>query len=125
MINEERVRLMTKMAMEEKRNGHLPDSVHLQKKAYVADRMFYAFIVGSLLFWMLFFVIAGLLYLLVLTQISTTGLVIFAIAGAVLYLLTLYTVLRQTRLRAIKSYKKLRARLKRIISDWDELEALS
>lgn len=115
---------MTKMAMDEKQNGHLPSIIGVSRKEYIANRRFTAFFLWSFVYWALFVVLIVLLYILFLEQFTRLFVILALIAGAAGYMTFIYFVMRLTKSFANKKYSALKKRLEMMRKDWEKLEKL-
>lgn len=125
MINEERVRHMTQMAMyEEKENHKVQMVLQYNKKDYVNMRLAWYLVIGTILYWMLFLFV-------VISILSFTGanlhillLLLGLIAGGMLYVVYLYYYGKKIKKDAKLAYQKFQEQAKRLKRDYEILEEL-
>lgn len=124
MINEDRVKIMTKLALEEKKNGPLPVTVGLSKKEYISSFRLFAFVVTSFLYGMLILAIALVLFVNISGFFDKQNILLFLMVTIAIYLILLYIVLRITKELSLRRYRREKKRLKAILEDWEKLEKL-
>ena len=125
MLNEERVRLMTKMAMFEKREGkNIAPILNYTKKDYVSSRKLFAFLIGTGLYCGIFGVIVAALFFTVIKNIDRITLLLILLVGLIGYLLFIYLYLLIVQRRASRRYKRENRKLESYRRAWDALESL-
>ena len=125
MLNEERVRLMTKMAMFEKREGkNIAPILNYTKKDYVSSRKLFAFLIGTVLYCGIFGVIVAALFFTVIKNIDRITLLLILLVGLIGYLLFIYLYLLIVQRRASRRYKRENRKLESYRRAWDALESL-
>jgi beta-lactamase regulating signal transducer with metallopeptidase domain len=125
MLNEERVRLMTKMAMFEKREGkNIAPILNYTKKDYVSSRKLFAFLIGTVLYCGIFGVIVAALFFTVIKNIDRITLLLILLVGLIGYLLFIYLYLLIVQRRASRRYKRENRKLEIYRRAWDALESL-
>ncbi|MCR5640961.1 MAG: hypothetical protein K6G04_06355 [Lachnospiraceae bacterium] len=125
MLNEERVRLMTKMAMFEKREGkEIAPILNYTKKDYVSSRKLIAFLIGTVLYGGLYGVSIAALCFTVIVNIDRITLLLMLLVGVIGYLLFIYLYLLIVQRRATRKFKRETRKIENYRRAWDMLEAL-
>ena len=125
MLNEERVRLMTKMAMFEKREGkNVAPIMNYTKKDYVSFRKLIAFLIGTVLYGGIFGLIVAALFLTVIQNIDRITLLLILLVGVIGYLLFIYLYLLIVGRRASRKFKRESRKLENYRHAWDLLERM-
>lgn len=124
MINEDRIKIMTKLALEEKKNGPLPSTIGLSKKEYISSFRLFAFVVTTLLYGMLILAIAAILFVNVSGFFDKQNILLFLVTTTAIYLILLYIVLRIAKELSLRRYRREKKRLKAILEGWEQLEKL-
>ena len=125
MLNEERVRLMTKMAMFEKKEGqNIAPILNYTKKDYVSSRKLIAFLIGTVLYGGLFGITVAALFFTVLLNIDRITILLILLIGVIGYLLFIYLYLLLVHRRASRKYKRESHKLESYRRAWDKLEQL-
>ena len=125
MLNEERVRLMTKMAMFEKREGqNIAPILNYTKKDYVSSRKLIAFLIGTVLYGILFGAVVAALFFTVLMNIDRITILLILLVGVIGYLLFIYLYLLIVHRRASRKFKRETHKLESYRRAWDKLEQL-
>ena len=125
MLSEDRVKLMTKMAIFEKhsRNEYLPYTA-ISKKDYVGARRFVAFII----FTIIYAVCAGAIVLLMLVNLQlkpdVDALIRVGMIAVLLYVLMLFILLNMVHVMYSKRYKMGMRMVDQYKKWYDELEEL-
>ncbi|MCR5545631.1 MAG: hypothetical protein K6F30_04050 [Lachnospiraceae bacterium] len=125
MLNEERVRHMTHMAMMEKKKGKEYGSVtNISKSDFLSLNGLLSFLLGTFTYLLFYVMIVGILFNTVLKNISVLVLTLLVLIGVLGYLMYLYVFMTKSKKRAKKRYKVGRRALKQRVRDWDILEQL-
>ncbi|MCR4998425.1 MAG: hypothetical protein K6A05_01135 [Lachnospiraceae bacterium] len=125
MLNEERVRLMTKMAMFEKKEGqNIAPILNYTKKDYISSRKLIAFLIGTVLYGGLFGIVLAALFFTVILNIDRITILLILLIGVIGYLLFIYLYLLIVHRRANRKYKRESHKLENYRQAWDRLEKL-
>ncbi|MBE5896898.1 MAG: hypothetical protein E7281_03955 [Lachnospiraceae bacterium] len=107
MLNEERVVLMTELAIfEEKANHKLQPATRYTKRDYITLCTIGGIVFGSLLFVCIYGVAIAAVMSTAITNISLLLAIVFVILGVILYALFMYFYLNNLRRGAIKRYER-------------------
>ena len=123
MIREDRLQHMTQMAMYEKKEGqNLKIAQEYRRNDYLGLKTFSAFVLGTLVFFVVYsLAVVGMLFNyngnLHFRLIAT---IIFA--GLILYVIFMFLMIRRTRIKAKRAYKKGKAKEKEWKVMLDQLE---
>ena len=125
MINEERVKHMTSMAIFEKEYG--PDyqpMLRYSKKEYVALHGWGGFLAGTIFFGIIY--VAIVLYIAgnVLENITTMYILLMVLAGLLAYALYIIVHVHNTRRRAAKQYRRGKRLIKELASKYSRLNLM-
>ncbi len=125
MINEERVKQMTKMAMfEEKQGRKYQIALHYSKKDFVTLNSLIGLAAGTLFFMLAYGILTMTLFSTVINNLSYGVVVILILVGLVLYTGYIYLYLRAIRRYAGKQYRESKELLKSIQKDYQKLEEM-
>lgn len=125
MINEERVRHMTKIAIYEKEEGRsLAPMMHYSRKDYLALHTILSFITGTVFYLLLYAGTVMLLLMEVLPNLHTILVIIGAVIGFLVYIIYMYFYLRLMHRRAEQRYDRGRQKLKRLAGEYKILEEM-
>ena len=125
MLNEERVRHMTKMALFEKELGRkMQPALQYSKKDYISMRLSRGFIGATILYALFFVAVLALLFTSVLTNLHTFLLILILLVGIMLYLIFLYYYLHGVRRKAKADYRVASREVKKLQKDLQALEGL-
>ena len=125
MLNENRVRHMTHMAMDEKKNSRKYMSVvNLSKADYLSLNSLLAFLLGTITYAVLYFIIVAVLFNTVVSNISIMVFVLLLLIGVLGYLMYLYVFMTHWKKRASKRYNIGKRALNDRVQDWEALENL-
>lgn len=112
MLSERRVVHMTRMAIYEKEKAkEMQPAIQYAKKDFVSTRTFQSVLLGTFLYALAFGGIAVWLFYAYLDDFGMTELLIYIIAGLVLYVLFLFFRIRSSRRHARRDYEKSEADL--------------
>ena len=119
MLNEERVKHMTRMAMvEEKENRKLRPVLYYSKKDYLSLCTIGGVFAGTLVYGILYVGAVAILFGTFFVNLSLVGLILGILLGLVLYVLYLYYYLRSVRRRARKRYDEGAALVRQLRRDY-------
>ena len=119
MLNEERVKHMTRMAMvEEKENRKLRPVLYYSKKDYLSLCTIGGAFAGTLVYGILYVGAVAILFGTFFVNLSLVGLILGILLGLVLYVLYLYYYLRSVRRRARKRYDEGAALVRQLRRDY-------
>ncbi len=122
MINEERVRHMTAMAIFEKEMGpEYQPMLRYSKKEYIALHGWGGFVSGSLFFGAIYAGIVVYLVSNVLENITTMYLLIIALAGLLVYAAYIIMHVHNVRVRAAKRYRRGKRLIKELGNKYSKL----
>lgn len=125
MINEERVRHMTKIAICEKEEGRsLAPMMHYSRKDYLALHTILNIITGTVFYLLIYLGIVMLLLMVFLSNLHTILVIIGVIAGILGYITYMYFYLRLMHRRAEERYDSGKKRLKKLASEYRILEEM-
>ncbi len=132
MLSEERVKLMTRMAMFEKKEGRkMQPAERYTKKDYLSLCTMRGFVVGSLVYAAVYLGVLAWLFSAVVVNISMMLFLLCIILGVLCYVLYLFFYLRIVRRRAELRYrqgrelvKQYRGALQRLLQFYEKEEAL-
>ena len=125
MLNEERVKQMTKIAMFEQREKRdiLP-MMHYGKRDYLALHLILCFLAGTVFYLLLYGGIVMLLIWFVIPNLSTMTLILGAVLGILGYIVYLYIYLRLMYQKAQKRYREGRQKIKKLAAEYRVLEEM-
>ena len=125
MLNEERVKQMTKIAMFEQREKRdiLP-MMHYGKRDYLALHLILFFLAGTVFYLLLYGGIVMLLIWFVIPNLSTMTLILGAVLGILGYIVYLYIYLRLMYQKAQKRYREGRQKIKKLAAEYRVLEEM-
>ena len=125
MLNEERVKQMTKIAMFEQREKRdiLP-MMHYGKRDYLALHLILCFLAGTVFYLLLYGGIVMLLIWVVIPNLSTMTLILGAVLGILGYIVYLYIYLRLMYQKAQKRYREGRQKIKKLAAEYRVLEEM-
>lgn len=122
MINEERVRHMTAMAIFEKEMGpEYQPMLRYSKKEYIALHGWGGFVAGTLFFGAIYSGIVVYLVSNVIENLTTMYLLIIALAGLLAYAAYIIMHVHSVRVRAAKRYKRGKRLIKELASNYSKL----
>ena len=122
MINEERVRHMTAMAIFEKEMGpEYQPMLRYSKKEYVALHGWGGFVAGTLFFGAIYSGIVVYLVGNVIENLTTMYLLIIALAGLLAYAAYIIMHVHGARVRAAKRYRRGKRLIKELASKYQKL----
>ena len=122
MLNEQRVRQMTKLAMFEKENGRkIQPALQYNKKDYVSMRLSRGFISATILYVLIYSAGLILLFTTVLANLHTFILILLLLIGVMLYIIFLYYYLHGVRRRARRDFQVAAKDLKKLQRDLQTL----
>ena len=125
MLNEERVKHMTRMAMvEEKENRKLRPVLYYSKKDYLSLCTIGGVFAGTLVYGILYVGAVAILFGTFFVNLSLVGLILGILLGLVLYVLYLYYYLRSVRRRARKRYDEGAALVRQLRRDYRILNGM-
>ena len=125
MLNEQRVRQMTKLAMFEKENGRkIQPALQYNKKDYVSMRLSRGFISATILYVFIYSAGLILLFTTVLANLHTFILILLLLIGVMLYIIFLYYYLHGVRRRARRDFQVAAKDLKKLQRDLQTLEEI-
>lgn len=125
MINEERVRHMTAMAIFEKEMGpEYQPMLRYSKREYVALHGWGGFIAGTLFFGAIYAGIVVYLVSNVIENLTTMYLLIIALAGLLVYAAYIIMHVHAVRVRASKRYKRGKRLIKELGSKYSKLSSM-
>ncbi|MBO6129177.1 MAG: hypothetical protein J6P79_09815 [Pseudobutyrivibrio sp.] len=125
MINEERVKHMTSMAIFEKELGpEYQPMLRYSKKEYVALYGWGGFLTGTLFFGIIY--VAIIIYIAgnVLENITTMYILLMVLAGMLAYALYIIIHVHNTRRRAAKQYRKGKRLIKELALRYSKLNMM-
>ena len=121
MINEDRVRQMTKLAMfEEKQQRKYQPMLHYNKKDYLTLKSMGAFIAGSLFYLLAFMLLCAVLFATSIDNLHYVTIVIILVGGLALYIIYLYFYIRSVRKRGSKEYNQGTEMIKNLQSEYEK-----
>lgn len=115
---------MTKMALDEQQSRYYPNVKGVSRKEFVGNRQLLGFCLGTVIYGILFILVAALLYLSFREIISLSILIVVCVVGLILYIVMLYVILRTIKKHATKRYNELRKRIDAIRQNMESLEAM-
>ena len=125
MLNQERVRHMTHMAMKEKEfSRDYMSVVNMSKKDYLSMCATRAFILGTLTYAFIYFLLIYALFQTLLGNIDTLVVVMLVLIGILGYLMYLYVFMTGQKRVATRRYNRGKAALNERIEDWNILEEM-
>lgn len=122
MINEERVKHMTKIAIFEKERGpEYQPMLNYTKKDYVALHGWGGFLAGTIFFWAIY--VLAIVYFMgeVIQNLSTMYLMLMALIGLLCYAAYIIIHVANTRRYAKKQYKKGKKLIKELSAQYESL----
>lgn len=122
MVNEERVKLMTDMAIFEKENGpEYQQMLKYTKKEYVSLHGWGGFLAGTVFFWTIYAV--AIIYFMgeVIENLSTMYIMLMALVGLLCYVAYIIVHVYNTRRRAKRRYKQGKRLIKELAGKYGEL----
>ena len=122
MINEERVKHMTSIAIFEKENGpEYQPMLKYSKKEYIALHGWGGFLAGTVIYGVIY--ISIILYLVsnVLEKITTVYMLLMVLAGLLVYAAYIILHVHNVRRRAAKQYKRGRRLIKELAAKYSKL----
>ena|GEM_PF-666645 len=125
MLNEERVRHMTHMAMMEKKK--LKDYgpvTNIAKSDFLSLNSMLAFLLGTITYVAFYSAIVAILFNTLLDNINTMVFVLLLLIGILGYLMYLYIFMTRAKKRAKHNYKVGRRALNERVHDWEVLEQI-
>ena len=125
MLNEERVKQMTKIALFEKEEGtSILPMIHYSKKDYLALRMIASFIAGTVFYWLLYIGLALAVLMLIMPNLNTIRTILGIVVGIVGYITYMYFYLRLMYRKAGKRYDAGRQKQEQLAKEYRILEQM-
>jgi Flp pilus assembly protein TadB len=125
MLSEERVKLMTRMAMcEEKEGRKIQPAKKYRKRDYVSLCTIGGFFLGTICYGVVYLGILAVLFSTVLINLHLLTFLICVIAGILLYILYMYLYLQSVRKRARHRYDEGMELIKKLRQDYLRLEEI-
>lgn len=125
MINEERVRHMTSMAIFEKEMGsEYQPMLRYSKKEYIALHGWGGFLAGTLFYGAIYAAIVLYLVSNVLENITTMYIMIIALAGLLVYAAYIIIHVHRARARAARRYKRGKRLVKELAGKYNKLSQM-
>ena len=125
MLNQERVRHMTHMAMKEKEySREYLSVVNTSKQDYLSMHATKAFILGTITYVFIYLLVVYALFQTLLGNIDKLVVVMLGLIGILGYLMYLYVFMRSKRRAAKEAYRMGKAALNERIEDWNTLEEM-
>ncbi len=125
MLNQERVRHMTHMAMKEKElSTEYMAVVNTTKKDFLSMHATKAFILGTITYVFIYFLVVYALFHTLLGNLDKLVVVMLILIGILGYLMYLYVFMGSQKRAAKERYRIGKAALKERIEDWDILEEM-
>lgn len=125
MLNEERVRHMTHMAMMEKKKiKDYGPVTNIAKSDYLSLNSIFAFLLGTVTYVAFYFVLIAVLFNTVLENINVMVLVLLLLIGVLGYLMYLFVFMTKSKRNAKHRYKIGKKALNERIHDWEVLEQI-
>lgn len=125
MLNEERVRHMTHMAMMEKKNmkDYVPVT-NISKSDFLSLSSILAFLLGTITYVGFYFLVIAVLFNTLLLNLNALILILLMLIGILGYLMYLFVFMSRSKKRAKQRYRVGRKALNERVHDWDVLEGL-
>ena len=125
MLNQERVRHMTHMALKEKElSKEYMSVINTSKQDYLSMNGTKAFILGTVTYIFIYFLVVFALFHTLLGNLNKMVVVMLALIGILGYLMYLYVFMGSQRRAAKERYRIGKAALKERIEDWNILEEM-
>lgn len=125
MLNQERVRHMTHMAMKEKKySREYMSVVNTSKQDYLSMHATKAFILGTITYVFIYLLAVYALFQTLLENLDKLVIVMLGLIGILGYLMYLYVFMRSKRRAAKEAYRIGKAALSERIEDWNTLEEM-
>ncbi|MCR5580672.1 MAG: hypothetical protein K6F66_03700 [Pseudobutyrivibrio sp.] len=125
MINEERVKHMTAMAIFEKELGpEYQPMLRYSKKEYIALHGWGGFLAGTIFFAVIYVAIALYIASNVLENLNTMYILLFILIGLLIYALYIIVHVHNTRRRAARQYKIGKRLIKELASKYSKLNMM-
>lgn len=125
MINEDRVRHMTRIAIYEKEEGrNLNPMMHYSKKDYLALHTILNVVTGTVFYFLLYAGAVMLFLMIFLANLHALLVIIGVITGILGYITYMYFYLRLMRRRDEQHYDKGREKLKKLAGEYRVLEEM-
>jgi ABC-type bacteriocin/lantibiotic exporter with double-glycine peptidase domain len=125
MLSEERVKLMTRMAMFEKKEGRkLQPAKKYKKRDYISLCTIRGFLLGTLVYGLVYLGILAVLFTTVMLNLSIMNILVCLVLGILLYVLYLFFYLGLIRRRAARHYDAGKRRMKKLRQWYLQLEQI-
>lgn len=125
MLNEERVRHMTHMAMfEEKEYRQIAPALEYNKKDYVNLAAVWHFILGTVVYWLAYVFVISTAFSFVGVEIHVAVVVLIIVAGVLLYAFYIYAHLLRVCNEARHRYDEGVQKLRKLRRDYKLLEEM-
>jgi hypothetical protein len=125
MLSEERVKLMTHMAMcEEKEGRKIQPAKKYRKRDYISLCTIGGFFLGTICYAVVYLGILAVLFSTVLMNLHLVTFLICIIAGILLYILYMFLYLQSVRKRARRRYDEGMELIKKLRQDYLRLEEI-
>ena len=125
MINEERVKHMTAMAIFEKELGpEYQPMLRYSKKEYIALHGWGGFLAGTIFFAVIYVAIALYIASNVLENLNTMYILLFILIGLLIYALYIIVHVHNTRRRAARQYKIGKRLIKELANNYSKLNMM-
>lgn len=112
MLNEKRVKLMTRMALFEKKEARdYMAAADYSRKDYIGMHAFAGFLTGTLLYLLIYTVVVIVLFTEVIVNLHRMTILLVALTGLLLYTLFIFYHIRRIRIHASKKYDDCREKL--------------
>lgn len=125
MLNQERVRHMTHMAMKEKKySREYMSVVNTSKQDYLSMHATKAFILGTITYAFIYLLTVYALFQTLLENLDKLVIVMLGLIGILGYLMYLYVFMGSKRRAAKEAYRMGKEALNERIEDWNTLEEM-
>lgn len=125
MIDEQRVRVMTRLALREKKMGYgVVEAGDLSRKDFVSFYGVRAFFSGTIFYILAFIIFLAVLFSIITVQVNVMNVAITAFGGLLGYLFFLLFYLRYERHRNIRRYDEYQQIIREQQKDIDELTSI-
>lgn len=125
MLNESRVRQMTKMAMfEEKQGRRYQPILHYSKRDFLTLNQIIGIVVGTLFYVFVYGIILAALLATVVGNLHYLTVIVIILAGVLLYVGYMYFYLHRVKKYALQRYEEGQQLIKQLQDDYDILEEM-
>lgn len=125
MLNEERVRHMTQMAMFEEKEGRVYQlALEYNRKDYVSLMSVVHFLIGTLFYWACYAAIAFFLLSVMVSDTHIVMIILGVVAGVLLYAFYIYSHMVRVRREAGRRYDQGLEKLNHLRKDYRILEKM-